>query len=104
MSVFEDFFDFLFYLTIHQNQAPFSSGFLSINSTSFFERSHSFMEQHNSIRLYFDRDKTGQNCTQKAIDLLRNISMKAICIKAIMILMNGRSILVNHIRRALGNH
>ncbi len=67
-SVFEGFFDFLSYQTIHQNQAPFSSDFLILNSTSFFERSRSFMEQHNSIRLYLDRDKTGQNCTQRAIE------------------------------------
>jgi hypothetical protein len=68
VSVFEGFFDFLSYQTIHQYQAPFSSDFLILNSTSFFERSRSFMERHNCIRLYLDRDKTGQNCTQKAME------------------------------------
>ena len=26
------------------------------------------MEQYDSIRLYLDRDNTGQNCTQKAME------------------------------------
>ena len=68
VSVFEGFFDFLSYQTIHQNQASFSPDFLILNSTSFFEKSRSFMEQYDSIRLYLDRDNTGQNCTQKAME------------------------------------
>jgi hypothetical protein len=62
------FFDFLSYQTIHQNEASFSPDFLILNSTSFFEKSRSFMEQYDCIHLYLDRDKTGQNCTQKAME------------------------------------
>jgi hypothetical protein len=63
-SVFEGFFDFLSYQTIHQNQPSVSI----LNSTSFFEKSRLFMEQHDCVRLYLDRDSTGQNCTQRAIE------------------------------------
>jgi hypothetical protein len=68
LSVFEGFFNFLSYQTIHQNQEPVSSDFLILNSIAFFEKSRPFMEQHNTIRLYLDRDKTGQNCTQRVIE------------------------------------
>jgi hypothetical protein len=67
-SVFEGFFDFLSYQTIHQNQPSVSIDFLILNSTSFFEKSRLFMEQHDCVRLYLDRDSTGQNCTQRAIE------------------------------------
>lgn len=68
VSVFEGFFDFLSYQTIHQNQQPVPSDFLILNSIAFFEKSRPFMERHNTVRLYLDRDKTGQNCTQRAME------------------------------------
>ena len=68
LSVFEGFFNFLSYQTIHQNQGLVTSDFLILNSIAFFEKSRPFMEQHNTIRLYLDRDKTGQNCTQRAME------------------------------------
>lgn len=68
LAVFEGFFNFLSHQTIYQDQQPASSDFLILNSIAFFEKSRPFMEQHNTIRLYLDRDKTGQNCTQRAIE------------------------------------
>ncbi len=67
LAVFEGFFDFLSHQTIHQNQSPSEFNFLILNSTSFFEKSRGFMEHHEHIRLFLDRDKTGQNCTEKAL-------------------------------------
>ncbi len=67
LVVFEGFFNFLSHQTVYQNQQSFSSNFLVLNSTSFFEKSRQFMEQHDSIQLYLDRDKPGQNCTLQAL-------------------------------------
>lgn len=67
LAVFEGFFDFLSHQTIHQNQPSLGFNFLILNSTSFFEKSREFMEQHERIRLFLDRDKTGQNCIQQAL-------------------------------------
>lgn len=67
LAVFEGFFDFLSHQTIHQNQAPSNYNFMILNSTSFFEKSRVFMEHHDQIRLFLDRDKTGQNCIHQAL-------------------------------------
>jgi DNA primase len=67
--VFEGFFDFLSFMTIHKNQASGKNDFVILNSVSFFEKARPFMEQHESIRLYLDRDTTGQNYSQYALSL-----------------------------------
>ncbi len=67
LAVFEGFFNFLSHKSIYQNQTLTSLNILVLNSTSFFEKSRELMEQHDSIRLYLDRDKTGQNCTLQAL-------------------------------------
>ena len=67
LSVFEGFFDFLSYQTIYQ-QTPVTSDFLILNSTAFFEKSLPFMSRFSSVKLFLDRDKTGQNCTQLALN------------------------------------
>jgi len=67
LVVFEGFFNFLSHQSIYQNKTLSSFNFLVLNSTSFFEKSRELMEQHDSIRLYLDRDKTGQNCTLQAL-------------------------------------
>lgn len=69
VAVFEGFFDFLSFKTIHQNIVPAKSNILVLNSLSFFEKARSFMEQHDGVHLYLDRDKTGQNCTRYALSL-----------------------------------
>jgi hypothetical protein len=69
VAVFEGFFDFLSFKTIHQNVALIKSNILILNSLSFFEKARPFMEQHDVINLYLDRDKIGQNCTRYALSL-----------------------------------
>jgi hypothetical protein len=67
LSVFEGFFDFLSYQSINLHQHFTASNFLILNSTSFFEKSRQYMEQYNCVRLFLDRDNTGQKCTSTAI-------------------------------------
>jgi hypothetical protein len=72
ISVFEGFFDFLSYQTIHQNQEQQLTNFLVLNSLSFFERSLLLMEKHKSIHLYLDHDEAGRKC----IHIAQKRSMK----------------------------
>lgn len=67
--VFEGFTDFLSFMAIHRNEAAVESDFVILNSTSFFEKARPFMEQHETIRLYLDRDTTGQNYSRHALSL-----------------------------------
>ncbi len=60
---------FLSFMAIHENQPQIVSNFVILNSASFFEKARPFMEQHDTIRLYLDRDKTGQNYSQCALSL-----------------------------------
>ena len=69
VHAFEGFIDFLSFVQISQNQSLNQNDFVILNSVSLFERSRLFLEQHESINLYFDRDKTGQNCSQYALSL-----------------------------------
>jgi hypothetical protein len=65
-SVFENFFDFLYFMAIHKDQVKVESDFLILNSLAFFEKARPFMEQHSTIRLYLDRHTAGQKCGQYA--------------------------------------
>lgn len=40
-----------------------------LNSVSFFEKARPFIENHETIKLYLDRDLTGQNCSRYALTL-----------------------------------
>ena len=66
LTVFEGFFDFLSYQSMHQNQQQVLSGFLILNSLSFFERSLLLMEKCDSIHLYLDNDNAGRKCSKIA--------------------------------------
>lgn len=68
-AVFEGFFDFLSFIAVHKNQPATESNFVILNSVSFFEKARPFMEQHEIIRLYLDRDTTGQNYSHYALSL-----------------------------------
>ena len=70
--VFEGFFDFLTYQTIHQNQIQPLTDFLILNSLAFFERSLMLMEKHGHINLYFDHDDAGK----KSLDIALKRSPK----------------------------
>lgn len=67
--VFEGFTDFLSFKAIHQQDPEDRFDFAVLNSVSFFETARSFMEKHKAIRLYLDRDTTGQNCSRYALSL-----------------------------------
>jgi hypothetical protein len=66
ITVFEGFFDFLTYQTIHQNQTRPLTDFLVLNSLAFFERSLLLMEKHEHIHLYLDHDEAGKKCLDVA--------------------------------------
>ncbi|KDN54689.1 toprim domain-containing protein [Flavobacterium seoulense] len=67
--VFEGFMDFLSFRAMTKNLPESSQDFVILNSISFFERARPFMENYDSIRLYFDRDETGLNYTSRALSL-----------------------------------
>jgi len=69
VRVFEGFMDFLSFMEIHKNQTQILSDFVILNSVAFFEKARCLMEQHDAIRLYLDRDTTGQNCSKYALSL-----------------------------------
>jgi len=58
--VFEGFTDFLLFQILHKNLPGYTQDFVVLNSLTFFERARPFMEQHQSIHLYLDRDVTGK--------------------------------------------
>ncbi len=68
-AVFEGFIDFLSFMAIHQNQQGIISDFVILNSVSFFEKARPFMEEHEAIKLYLDRDATGQNYSRYALSI-----------------------------------
>jgi len=67
LMVFEGFFNFLSYQSLHQNHPLPTANFLVLNSASFFEKSRPIMESYNQVHLFLDRDKTGQKCTETAL-------------------------------------
>ncbi|MBC5862832.1 toprim domain-containing protein [Flavobacterium turcicum] len=69
VAVFEGFIDFLSFKATTKNLPENGQDFVVLNSVSFFERARPFMENHESIRLYLDRDNTGLNCTERALSL-----------------------------------
>lgn len=71
LAVFEGFFDFLSYQSIGLKHPLPSANYLVLNSTSFFEKSRQYMERHNRVHLFLDRDKTGQKFTGAAMSWSR---------------------------------
>lgn len=67
--IFEGFMDFLSFMVVHQNEPEKRFDFVVLNSVSFFEKARPFMENHQDVRLYLDRDVTGQNCSRYALSL-----------------------------------
>jgi len=66
LTVFEGFFNFLSYQSMYYKQQVLEHNFLILNSTSFFEKSLSKMQEHRQVRLFLDNDKTGNKYTQLA--------------------------------------
>ncbi|MCT1523863.1 toprim domain-containing protein [Sphingobacterium hotanense] len=68
-AVFEGFTDFLSFRSIHKNEPEDRFDFVVLNSVSFFEKARPFMERHEAVRLYLDRDTAGQNYSRYALSL-----------------------------------
>lgn len=66
---FEGFMDFLSFMGITSGDDKNKYDFVILNSVSLFEKARPFMEEHHAIRLYLDRDETGQNCSRYALSL-----------------------------------
>ena len=71
IAIFEGFFDFLTYQSLHKNQL-LENNFLVLNSLSFFEKQKDLMEKYNRINLYLDRDPAGKKVAESA----KKISLK----------------------------
>ncbi|MBW7892601.1 MAG: toprim domain-containing protein [Chitinophagaceae bacterium] len=67
LCVFEGFFDFLTYVSLHE-KSFLQCDYLVLNSLAFFEKHFAFMEQYSVVRLFLDRDTTGQNCSHMAME------------------------------------
>ena len=67
--VFEGFIDFLSFKALHPDLSENNPDFVVLNSVSFFEKARHFMEQHQAIRLYLDRDTPGQTCTRRVLSM-----------------------------------
>ena len=67
VTVFEGFFDFLSFASIHKNQNVPLTNFLILNSLSFFQKSRPLMERHDQVNLYLDNDISGYKATQEAL-------------------------------------
>ncbi|MBB5396692.1 toprim domain-containing protein [Mucilaginibacter sp. AK015] len=69
VDVFEGFFDFLSWQTLHPYVEPGSTDFVVLNGAGLFDRALPFLEQHETVQLWLDRDVTGMAYTQYALSL-----------------------------------
>ncbi|MFH6986106.1 toprim domain-containing protein [Flavobacterium collinsii] len=70
IAVFEGFFDYLSFMEMNIKSDNLQSNFLILNSLSFFNKSWQLMEKHEKVNLYLDRDATGKQYTQEALQRL----------------------------------
>ncbi|MES2328771.1 MAG: hypothetical protein V4539_04155 [Bacteroidota bacterium] len=66
ITVFEDVFDFLSYLSITKNGTNQLTNFLVLNSLSLFERSLLLMEKHEQVFLYLGSCPAARKCVSIA--------------------------------------
>jgi hypothetical protein len=69
IAVFEGFFDFLSYVSIHQNQPQPLTNFLILNTLAHFEKAREIMDRYQAVHLYLDRDGAGRKYTNYALSL-----------------------------------
>lgn len=67
LAVFEGFFDFLSYRSMHRNASIETENYLVLNSVAFFPRARGAIEAHRRVDLYLDLDQTGKNLTSRAL-------------------------------------
>ncbi|WP_017259797.1 toprim domain-containing protein [Pedobacter arcticus] len=66
VAVFEGFMDYLSYLSIPKLKTE-NADFLVLNGASLFESAKPFLEVHDKINLFLDRDATGKKLTAHAL-------------------------------------
>jgi hypothetical protein len=69
VDVFEGFMDFLSFQAIRQQTAAPLHDAVILNSLALFERARPFMERHEKICLFLDRDGAGMRCSRYAQSL-----------------------------------
>lgn len=69
VQVFEGFMDFLSYQTLYPYVEPGTYDFVVLNGAGLFDRALPFLEQHERVGLWLDRDVTGKAYTQYALSL-----------------------------------
>ena len=67
LAVFEGFFDFLSYRSMHRNAGIESENYMVLNSVAFFSRARPLFESHRQVHLYLDLDQTGKSLTSRAL-------------------------------------
>ncbi|MHA4741369.1 toprim domain-containing protein [Dyadobacter sp. MSC1_007] len=67
LRVFEGFFDFLSYRTMHRDAHRGPENYLVLNSAAFFSKARPVIESHRQVHLYLDLDQTGKNLTSRAL-------------------------------------
>lgn len=68
VAVFEGFFDFLSYRSIHHNRLGQPETYLVLNSVAFFAKARPLIESHAQVHLYLDLDQTGRLLTSRALE------------------------------------
>ncbi|MES1221938.1 MAG: toprim domain-containing protein, partial [Bacteroidota bacterium] len=88
LAVFEGFFSFLSFISFQQSEnskkielPEVQTGFLILNSISFFEKSRELMERFDRIHLFLDRDKMGLKCTSDALTWSKKYVDQSHCYK-----------------------
>lgn len=67
--VFEGFMDFLSYRSLHPYEDPRSVDYVVLNGAGLFDRALSFMQAHERVHLWLDRDVTGLAYRDYALSL-----------------------------------
>lgn len=68
VAVFEGFFDFLSFQTIHAKNPDLNSNCLVLNSLSFFHQAKELMDKHQVVNLYLDNNHRGIECARQALE------------------------------------
>ena len=76
IAVFEGFMDYLSYLSIPKLNIE-NTDFLVLNGASLFQSARAFLETHDKINLFLDRDETGKTLTAHALKLSKKFEDKS---------------------------
>lgn len=77
VQVFEGFMDFLSYKTLHPYEEPGRTDFVVLNGAGMFDRALPFLQRHEEVGLWLDRDITGQAYTKYALSVGSNFVDKS---------------------------